>query len=58
MSKVLKRPMFRGGGAVNAQGTGIMSGLEPRVELCKAGGFTYLKYIKTKKNSRYFKNRF
>ena len=38
MSKILKRPMFRGGGAVNSKGTGIMSGLEPRVEM-QEGGF-------------------
>ena len=37
MSKVLKRPMFRGGGAVNAQGMGIMSGLEPRMNYAQAG---------------------
>ena len=37
MSKVLKRPMFRGGGAVNAQGMGIMSGLEPRQNYAQAG---------------------
>ena len=38
MSKILKRPMFRGGGAVNSKGTGIMSGLESRVEM-QEGGF-------------------
>ena len=37
MSKILKRPMFRGGGAVNAQGMGIMSGLEPRQNYAQAG---------------------
>ena len=37
MSKILKRPMFRGGGAVNAQGMGIMSGLEPRMNYAQAG---------------------
>jgi hypothetical protein len=37
MSKILKRPMFRGGGAVNAQGMGIMSGLEPRINYAQAG---------------------
>ena len=30
MSNILRRPMFRGGGAVSSQGTGITSGLAPR----------------------------
>ena len=38
MSKILKRPMFRMGGKVNSQGTGIMSGFEPRVKM-EQGGF-------------------
>ena len=28
MSKILRRPMFRGGGSVNSRGTGITSGLD------------------------------
>lgn len=30
MSKILKRPMFRGGGRANSRGTGIMTGIEDR----------------------------
>ena len=37
MSKILKRPMFRMGGKVNSQGTGIMSGFEPRVKMEQGG---------------------
>ena len=28
MSKILRRPMFRGGGSVDSRGTGITSGLD------------------------------
>ena len=37
MSKILNRPMFRAGGKVNAQGMGVMTGLEPRMNYAKAG---------------------
>jgi len=37
MSNTLRRPMFRMGGQVNSQGTGIMSGLEPRQNYATAG---------------------
>ena len=37
MSKILNRPMFRAGGQVNAQGMGVMTGLEPRMNYAKAG---------------------
>ena len=30
MSRVLRRPMFRGGGKIDSRGTGITSGLEDR----------------------------
>lgn len=42
MSKILKRPMFREGGKVNSQGTGIMSGLEPRAKMQEGGFFSRL----------------
>lgn len=56
MSKILKRPMFRGGGKVNSVGTGITSGLVDREEYqyggrtggtptLNAGGKTILDYI-------------
>ena len=28
MSKILRRPMFRGGGSIDSRGTGITSGLD------------------------------
>ena len=30
MSRVLRRPMFRGGGKIDSRGTGITSGLDDR----------------------------
>jgi hypothetical protein len=41
MSDVLRRPMFRMGGQVNSQGTGIMSGVEPRMNY-QIGGPVYM----------------
>ena len=35
--KVMKRPMFKMGGKVNSQGTGITSGLDERIDLQNAG---------------------
>tara|TARA_R100000278_G_scaffold24010_2_gene22234 strand:- start:5370 stop:6512 length:1143 start_codon:yes stop_codon:yes gene_type:complete len=37
MSRILKRPMFRGGGRANSKGTGITSGLENRIGYSTAG---------------------
>jgi len=44
MSRTLKRPMFRGGGKVNSEGTGITSGLADRVPY-KVGGTTLDPYV-------------
>ena len=44
MSKILKRPMFRGGGKVNSVGTGITSGLADR-EPYAVGGTTLDPYV-------------
>ena len=45
MSKILKRPMFRGGGKVNSVGTGITSGLADR-EPMQEGGYLDSPYYK------------
>lgn len=47
MSKILKRPMFRGGGKVNSVGTGITSGLADREPMQEGGylGSPYYKYF-------------
>ena len=37
MSRVLRRPMFRGGGKIDSRGTGITSGLEDRPGYATAG---------------------
>ena len=50
MSNILRRPMFRMGGQVNSQGTGIMSGLEPRQNYATAGPvLSYADQIKKQK---------
>ena len=37
MSRILRRPMFRGGGKIDSRGTGITSGLEDRPGYANAG---------------------
>lgn len=45
MSNILRRPMFRMGGQVNSQGTGIMSGVEPRMNYQIGGPVSYKKEL-------------
>jgi hypothetical protein len=54
MSNILRRPMFRMGGQVNSQGTGIMSGLEPRMNY-QAGGPALSYEDQLKKETRDYK---
>lgn len=50
MSNILRRPMFRMGGQVNSQGTGIMSGVEPRMNYQVGGpSLSYQDQLKKQK---------